>query len=112
MTPNVKAELRHLRVTPRKTRLVADLIRGKAVQQALDILTFSRRQVARDLRKLVKSALANAEEGGQLDLDQLVVKRIEVNQGTTLKRFRPRARGSADQRKKRTSHVIVVLEEV
>lgn len=105
------AKLNFLRVAPRKTRLVADLIRGKAVQDALDILAFSRRRVAGDLRKLLRSALANAEETGKLDLDQLRVKTITVDGGPILKRSLPRAKGSADPIQKKTSHVTLVLEE-
>lgn len=106
-----RAQLKYLRVTPRKARLVADLVRGKAVQEALDILSFSKRRVAMNLRKLLKSALANAGETGKFDVDLLVVKRIFVDQGPTLKRFSPRARGSADQILKRSCHVTLVLEE-
>lgn len=106
-----KAQLRYLRVTPRKTRLVADLIRGKRVQDALDILAFSRRRVSDSLRKLVKSAIANAEGTGRIDMDLLVVSHITVDQGPTLKRSMPRARGSADQMQKKSCHVTVVLEE-
>jgi len=106
-----KAQLRYLRVTPRKTRLVADLIRGKRVEEALDILTFSRRRVAVNLRKLLKSAIANAESSGRVDPDLLRVSHISVDQGPTLKRSMPRARGSADRLEKKTSHVTLILEE-
>lgn len=105
------AKLHHLRVAPRKTRLVADLIRGKRVQDALDILSFSKRRVARDLRKLLRSALANAEESGKMDVDELKVATICVDQGPMIKRWLPRAKGSADPIQKKTSHVTLVLEE-
>ena len=103
--------MEYLRVTPQKTRLVADLIRGKRVEQALDILMFSKRGVAHEMFKLLKSAVANAEESGGFDVDALVVSSVMVDQGPTLKRFNPRARGSADQRQKKTSHVTLILEE-
>lgn len=106
-----QAQLHYLRVTPRKTRLVADLIRGKKVQDALDILAFSKRRVAKNLHKLLKSAISNAENSGRVDTDLLYIKTIMVDQGPTLKRSMPRARGSADQLQKKTSHIKLVLEE-
>jgi len=105
------ARVRHLRVTPRKCRLVADLIRGKKVQHALDILAFTNRYVAKDFTKLLRSALANAEQKGGMDPDNLIVKTVMVDQGPIIKRFQARARGSAFAIQKKTSHITLVLEE-
>lgn len=106
-----KASLRTIRVTPRKTRLVADLIRGKDVKRAEDILRFTPRGVAQPLLKLLRSAKANAVNNHDMFEDSLFVSRLEVNAGPTLKRYLPRARGRADLLRKRTSHVTIVLEE-
>jgi large subunit ribosomal protein L22 len=105
------ARISYLRVTPRKARLVADLIRGKGVQKALDILSFTNRYVAKDFKKLLRSALANAEQKGGMDPDNLIVKTVMVDQGPTLKRWQARARGSAYKIEKKTSHVTLVLAE-
>ncbi len=105
------ARVRYLRVAPRKARLVADLIRGKKVQQALDLLAFSKRYVSKDFRKLIKSALANAQQKGDMDPDNLVVKTVMVDQGPILKRWLPRARGSATPIQKKTSHITLILKE-
>lgn len=105
------ARISYLRVTPRKARLVADLIRGKGVQKALDILSFTNRYVAKDFKKLLRSALANAEQKGGMDPDNLIVKTVMVDQGPTLKRWQARARGSAFKIEKKTSHVTLVLAE-
>jgi large subunit ribosomal protein L22 len=104
----MKAMLRYLRVTPRKTRLVADLVRGKNVNEAIGILQFTRRAASEPLRKLIESAIANAE-AQSADPDRLFVKTIYVNEGPTLKRFMPRAMGRATRINKRTSHVTCVL---
>lgn len=106
-----RAQLKYLRVTPQKARMVADLVRGKAVQKALDILHFSKKGVSVNIRKLLKSAIANAEENHKLDPDRLSVARICVDDGPILKRFSPRARGSADQVHKKSCHVTIVLED-
>ncbi len=109
---DVKAVLRHTRSTPRKTRLVADMIRGKNVNDAMNILTFSPKKIARDLQKLLKSAIANAEENHKvLDVDDLYVKSIRVDKGVTWKRQIPRARGMATPILKRTSHIEIILDE-
>jgi large subunit ribosomal protein L22 len=105
------ARISYLRVTPRKARLVADLIRGKKVQKALDILSFTNRYVAKDFKKLLRSALANAEQKGGMDPDNLIVKTVMVDQGPTLKRWQARARGSAFKIEKKTSHITLVLAE-
>lgn len=107
----VRARLKMLRMSPRKVRTVADQVRGKNVQQAVDLLTFCRRQAARPLLKLVKSAVANAEQKGGMDLDNLYIKELLVDHGPTMHRWMPRARGSATQILKRSSRVSVTLEE-
>ncbi len=108
----VRALLRHTRTAPRKARLVADLIRGKNVNDAINILTFTRKRVAEKLQKLLKSAIANAEENHKvLDVDDLVIKNIQVDEGVTWKRNMPRARGMATMIQKKTSHITLILEE-
>jgi large subunit ribosomal protein L22 len=111
-----KAILRNARVSPRKARLVADLVRGHSVEEAISILTFTRKKSALLIRKLVESALANAEyeakRGGQpLDVDTVIVRTIYVDGGPVLRRFRPRALGRATRVVKRSSHITVVLAE-
>jgi large subunit ribosomal protein L22 len=106
-----QASLKYLRMTPRKVRLVTDMIRGKAVEEALNILSFSQKSAARPLLKLLKSAVANADVAGGVDLDKLVVKTLVVNEGPTWRRWLPRAMGRATRIRKRTSHVTVVLGE-
>lgn len=111
MSETATARIRYLRVAPRKARLVADLIRGKKVQQALDMLAFTNRYVAGDFRKLIRSALANAEQKGGMDPDNLIVKTVMVDQGPTMKRWQARARGTAFKIEKKTSHITLVLGE-
>jgi len=106
----MRAKLRYLRVSARKTRLVADLVRGKNVAEAINILTFTRRAACEPVRKLIESAIANAE-AGNADVDQLYVDTLTVDEGPTLRRFRPRAMGRATRINKRTSHVTCVLAE-
>jgi large subunit ribosomal protein L22 len=105
------ANLRLLRMSPRKVRLAADLVRGKGVEEALKALRFTQRAACRPLKKLIESAVANAENNHGLDVDTLWVREIRVDEGPTLKRFRPRAQGRAFRVCKRTSHVSVVLAE-
>jgi large subunit ribosomal protein L22 len=105
------AKLRMLRSTPRKTRLVADLIRGKAVVEAESILKFTDRRVAAPLLKLLLSAKANAVNNHDMFEDSLYVREIQVGAGPTLKRYLARARGRADTLRKRTSHIEITLEE-
>ena len=108
----VTAKLSFMRIAPRKMGLIADEIRGKGINEALNYLTFSpRKRTAGVLFRLLKSAAANADQKGTIDLDNLFVKTILVGQGPTLKRFRPRAKGSAFRINKKTSHVSVVLAE-
>ncbi len=108
----VKAQLRHTRTAPRKVRLVADLIRGKNVNDAINILAFTRKRAADKIQKLLKSAIANAEENHKvLDVDDLVIKNVQVDEGVTWKRNMPRARGMATMIQKKTSHITLILEE-
>lgn len=106
-----KAKLSTLRSTPQKTRLVADLIRGKEVAEAENILRFTPRRAAKPLLKLLQSAKANAVNNHDMFEDTLFVSKIMVDEGPVLKRFLPRARGRADLLRKRTSHITIVLEE-
>src|SRR5262249_48320553 len=108
-----KAHLRYLRMAPRKLGIVADLVRGKPVGDALNILRFTNKAAALPLAKLIKSAVANATDlsKGQVDVDNLVVKHLSVDQGPTARRFMPRAMGRATPIQKKTSHVHVVLAE-
>jgi large subunit ribosomal protein L22 len=108
----VTAKVSFIRITPRKMGLLADDVRGKTINEALTYLRFSpRKRTAEVLFRLLKSAAANADQKGTIDVDTLFVKTILVGQGTTLKRFRPRAKGSAFKINKKTSHVSVVLAE-
>ena len=107
----VKASLKYARVGAQKARLVADLVRGKDVNEAVKILTFLNKKTAGMVKKLIESAVANAEYKKVMDVDNLVVKTIFVDQGPVLKRFRPRAQGRAFGVRKKTSHINVVLEE-
>lgn len=106
---NATATLRSVRLSPRKTRLVVDLVRGKRVGDALTTLKFMPQPSAQIVAKLIKSAIANAEQKGVSDVDLLVVDTIFVNGGTVLKRFIPRAMGRASRIRKPTSHISVVL---
>ena len=104
----MKAKLRYLRIAPRKCRLVVDLIRGRDVGEAISILNFTKRSPSLPIRKLVESAVANAESQGA-DVDWLYVETIYVDEGPTLRRYMPRAMGRATRINKRTSHVTCVL---
>ncbi|MCI8341088.1 MAG: 50S ribosomal protein L22 [Eggerthellaceae bacterium] len=105
----VKAVTRFVRVAPRKARIVVDLVRGKSVTEAREILAFTNRAVAETVEKTLNSAVANAEHNNHLRADSLVVKRAFVDEGPTLKRIRPRAKGSASRIRKRTSHITIVV---
>ncbi len=108
----VRAILRHTRAAPRKARLVGNLIRGKNVNEAINVLTFLRKRVARKIQKLLKSAIANAEENHKvLDVDDLYIKNIQVDKGVVWRRQMPRARGMTTAIKKRTSHITIILDE-
>jgi large subunit ribosomal protein L22 len=106
-----KAKLSYARLSPQKTRLVVDMVRGKAVQEAINILKFSPQKAAAIVSTLVTSAVANAEQKGVSDVDRLFIKEIMVDQGPVLKRFLPRAQGRATKIRKPTSHILVVLAE-
>ena len=107
----VKAVARFVRVSPRKARIVVDQVRGKSVEQAREILAFTTRAVAEDVLKVLNSAVANAEHNNHLRADNLVIKAAFVDEGPTLKRIRPRAKGSASRIRKRTSHITIILDE-
>jgi large subunit ribosomal protein L22 len=108
----MKASATHIRISPRKVRMVVDTVRGKSVSQALSILGFTRKKAALPVQKLLHSAVANAlENGGISDADALVIDRIMVDEGPTLKRYMPRARGRATPIRKRTSHIRIMLRE-
>ena len=107
--PVVRAKARFVRVAPRKARLVADQVRGMPVEEARTLLEFSSRGAARDLRRLLDSATANAEANHDLVADDLRIADIRVDEGPTLKRWRARARGRATRIEKKTSHLSVAL---
>ena len=106
-----KAAARFIRISPRKIRLVMDQVRGKKVEEAINQLTFAPQKGARILKKLLNSAVANAEQDTNVDVDALYIKQIYANEGPTLKRWRPRAQGRATRIRKRTSHLTVILDE-
>ena len=112
MNQAVTAKLSYLRMGPRKVRLVADMIRGKRVAKALEILALSRKLAARPIVKLLNSAVANAKHNYQLGMDNLVVSTIMVDGGPMLKRWMPKAHGRATPVRERTSHINLVLTEV
>lgn len=106
-----RAVARHLRVSPSKARQVADLVRGKNVDEAVGILRYTNKKSAPLIGKVLKSAIANAEHNFDMDADELFVSEIYVDEGPTLKRMRPRAYGRADVKRHRTSHITVVVSE-
>jgi len=106
-----RAVSRHLRIAPRKVRLVADLVRGKRVGDAIGLLQHMPKKAAPLVVKALKSAVANAENTQRVDVDELYVKRITVDGGATAKRFLPRAHGRATKLRKRTAHLTVVVDE-
>lgn len=106
-----KAVAKSVRIAPRKVRLVVDLIRGKEVGEAVAILKHTQRGASPVVEKVLNSAVANAEHNCEMDADNLVVSEVFVNEGATLKRFRPRAQGRASRINKRTSHITVVVTE-
>jgi large subunit ribosomal protein L22 len=106
-----KAVARTIRIAPRKVRLVIDLIRGKQVGDAFAIIKNTDKAASSVIEKLLKSAIANAEHNYNMDVNSLIVKEAFVNEGPTLKRFRPRAQGRAGLILKRTSHITVVVAE-
>ena len=107
----VQAKLRGAQLSPQKARLVADQIRGKGVEEALDILAFSNKKGAVIIKKVLESAIANAEHNDGADVDELTVSTIFVDAGMTLKRIRPRAKGRADRIIKRSCHITVKVAD-
>lgn len=106
-----KASVNMVRIAPRKARLVVDLIRGKQIGEALSILAYTNKAATPIVEKVLKSAIANAEHNFDMNIENLVVTEAYVNEGPTLKRFRPRAMGRASRINKRTSHVHIVVSE-
>lgn len=107
-----RAELRHARISARKVKIVIDLIRGKNAKEAIAILKYTNKAAVPMVEKLLKSAIANAVNNNKMDETKLYISEIYANQGPTMKRILPRAKGSADRIRKRTSHIVVVLKEV
>ena len=110
-TLEAKATLRYARISSRKVKIVADLIRGKKVDEALAIVKFTPKASSEIIEKLLKSAIANAENNHGMNRGNLVVSEIYANQGPTMKRIRPAAKGSAVRIRKRTCHITIVVKE-
>jgi large subunit ribosomal protein L22 len=106
-----KAVARFVRVSPQKVRLIMDEVRGKRVDEALRLLSFSPQKGAHLLKKLINSAVAGAEANKEIDVDTLYVKKVYADNSATMKRFRPRAMGRATRVRKRTSHLTIILDE-
>jgi large subunit ribosomal protein L22 len=106
-----KATAKYIRISPRKMKFICDMVRGKNVDEAMAILKFTPKKGARELEKVVKSATANAENNFDMNRDKLYVSKVSADQGPTLKRWRPRAKGAAYKILKRTSHINVTVEE-
>ena len=109
---STSAKLTNSRLSPQKMRLVADQVRGLPVERALDVLTFSNKKAATVIKKVLESAIANAEHNDGADIDELKITEIFVDAGPTMKRLRPRARGRADRIIKRTSQLKVTVSEI
>lgn len=107
----VESKLKMARISPQKVRLVADQIRGLPVEGALEILTFSEKKAGGLIKKLVDSAIANAEHNEGADIDELTVSAVQVNAGPVMKRLRARAKGRANRILKRTSHITVTVSD-
>ena len=106
-----KATLKFARISPRKVKIVADLIRGKSADEAMAIVKFAPKASSEIIEKLLKSAIANAENNHDMKHEKLYIAEIYANQGPTLRRIRPAAKGSAVRIRKRTSHITIVLKE-
>lgn len=106
-----KAVAKYIRISPRKVRLVVDLIRGKGIEEALAILKYAPQGASEPVHKVLKSAIANAEHNYDMIRDDLFVAECYVDEGPTLKRYLPRARGRADMIRKRTCHITIVVKE-
>ena len=107
----VSANAKRLRISAQKVRLVADQIRGKPVAEALDLLSFSNKNASVLMRKALESVVANAENNEGADIDELKISEVYVNEGMTMKRIRPRAKGRADRIFKRSSHITVTVSD-
>src|SRR5690349_7445712 len=107
--PQTQAVLKFVRLSPKKARFVADLVRGKKVDEAVSILKFSTNRAARIIKKVLDSAIANAENNQGADVDELKVTKILIDEGPRMKRIRPRAKGRADRIVKRTSHITITV---
>jgi len=107
----VAAKLKHARISPQKCRLVADQVRGLPVERALEVLSFSTKKAAGMIKKVLESAIANAEHNEGADIDELKVKTIFIDQGPTMRRWRARAKGRVNHIIKRTSHITVMVGE-
>jgi len=108
----ITAKLKYLRIAPRKVRLLTDLIKGKTVEEAQNILNFTHKKAAIPLFKLLKQAVAGAKNNFHLEEKNLYISKILVNEGPKLKRVFPRARGHADEIQKKTSHITLILDEI
>ena len=108
---NARAQAKHVRQSPYKVRRVLDLVRGLPVDEALVVLEFTNRAAAPTIKKVLDSAVANAEHNFALDADELFIAQAYADEGPTLKRWRPRARGSASKIRKRTSHITIVVQD-
>lgn len=108
---NARAQAKHVRQSPYKVRRVLDLVRGLPVDEALVILEYTNRKAALTIRKVLVSAIANAEHNFALDAEELYIHEAYADEGPTLKRWRPRARGSASKIRKRTSHITIVVAD-
>jgi len=107
----IRAAARYVRISPQKVRLIMGQVRGKKVEEALNELSFAPQRGARLVKKLIDSAVANAQENAGMDVDSLYIAKIYADEGPMLKRWRPRALGRATRIRKRTSHLTVVLDE-
>ncbi len=107
----IRAKARFVRISPQKIRLIMGQVRGKKVEEALNLLSFAPQRGARILKKLLDSAVANAQQNADMDVDSLYIAKVYADEGPTLKRWRPRAQGRATRIRKRTSHLTVILGE-
>jgi large subunit ribosomal protein L22 len=107
----VRAVAKYIRISPQKVRLIIDVVKGKQVEAALDLLKFMPQKAAAIIEKVIKSAIANADQYPDIDVDSLVIRNIIADQGPSLKRFRARARGRGTRILKRTTHITVILAE-
>ncbi len=106
-----RAVAKYVRISPQKARIVANLVKGKQVEDALNLLSFTPKKGAALIKKVVESAIANAQQKGEVDVDTLYINTLKVDEGPKIKRFTPRAMGRATQILKRTSHITILLDE-